>query len=348
MAKPMIPFTHNIFMLGRFGNPQPGIQLSKQVGTDVLRPLPAHVDVGDRFFMIDSRYPAKVSDGTVMLAMVRYITPTHGGKSFATLGAPESGRPNTTLVLVKLALPGKNTTVVAGDFPVQLYTGVSGGKLVERSNDEYLVELTEGQTLTVFYEDGGVRRWRRQGQLLEERLFLDTNAVLTARIEQAKQVLAEAKEHPKAQDFVKAILLGMADLLRFTVLFDKKGEGQGLRLRLLREFFLELPEHQRVVVARSLFAALNAVDPTLLPLIQGESDSSVSATVTDIAVRRAEVAALSPQDRVAQRAANIARDEAAREAKRRRQAAIKASRQAKAKAAAEPKDGKKKKEKKAA
>lgn len=342
MAKPMTPFSQNCFTIALHGAPVPGIKLAP-----AEQGLPTRLTVGHYYLMIDSKVPAQVDCGVTKLATIRQVS-CGAGRGIRTLGQPESARPGVSLVRVDCRIPGKKSAVMADGFPVQLYTGVTGGQVIERFEQEYLVELFEGQALTVFFEDGSVRSWRRQGQILEEKHLVTSEDVLAARIKQAKSVLAAADDRSQAQDFIRAILLGIVDLLRFTVLLDKKGEGQGLRLRLLREFFLELPEHQRVVVARSLFAALHAVDPTLLPLIQSESDSLVSATVTDIAVRRAEVAALSPEDRAIERTANIARDQAARAAKQLRQATFKASRQAKAKAAAAPKDGKKKKDNKAA
>lgn len=320
MAKSTIPFSHNCFTVALRGAPVPGIKLaSAQQG------LPARLSVGHRYLMVDNLVPAQISNGVVMMAAIRHVN-TGGGRSIRTLGQPEQSRPTTSLLYVNCTIPGKKSAVTVDGFPVQLYTGVNGGRVIERFEQEFLIELSEGQALTVFFEDGSVRSWRRQGEILDERYFTTPEAVLAARIAQAKSVLASAGDGPRAQDFVKAVLLGMVGLLRFTTRFDAKGIGQGLRLQLLREFFLELPEHLWPVIARALFSALTVVDRPLLAMLDSGEPEQVSATVVNIADRRAEVEVLSPEDREARRQANIARDEAARAAKAARQAVFKAKR----------------------
>jgi hypothetical protein len=331
----------NCFTINRFGAPQVGITVSGDPGHDLLRPLPQRVVVGHRYVPVDSRTPAEVVDGKLMRAEIRHIN-----NAFKVLTEPQLDRPKCSLVRVSFMLPGKKSPIMVDGFPVQLYTGFSGGRLIEKGHDQALIELAEGERLSVFYEDGAVRQWVRQGRSLEEREFLTPDEVLDARIAQAKWVLEEAGDQPKAQDFVKAVLLGMVGLLRFTTHFDKKGIGQAMRLRLLREFFLELRQPWLEGVYRALVAALYAVDRPLLPLLQGEpaeTSASTKATVTNIAVRRSEVEALSPEERAARREANIARDLAVRKAKEERQARFKALRCARAQPKVE--EGKKNKNK---
>ncbi len=325
-----VPYSTNCFTVGRFGEPTVGIKVA--VGGRLM--------VGNRYLPIDRLRPAVIDDdGLIKLAGLNFVKPITGRPGFCTLVAPDEARPKTSLVRLCLAHPMKNLIIKIKDVPVKLYMGTTGGRVIEQSADEVLVELGEVEELVIFYEDGGVRRFRRQGQLLEGQQ-LSTEEMLEARIVEAKHLVETEWHRPRAEHFLKAVILGMVDLVRFTARYNQRGTGQELRLRILKGFFLALPQLRRTPAWEELFQVVNEVDPPLRYLLRSVPEvERPLAPVTNIADRRAGVAALSPVDRSTRHAAHLAAVEAARVAKEARKAASKDARRLKA--AQAPKGSKK-------
>lgn len=268
----------NCFTAKRFGQVAEGIELSFNLGPNQANPWSPHVKLGGRRLQRDNvvgcAYKVQPNGiGLIRRAELRTCNVKVGGKDFYTLATPDKDKSPVTLVKVDLRLPGVKKGVVVKDRLLSLYSGSTGGLLVEGDGYEAVVKLVEGEKFTIFFEDGAVRRFIREGKLVER--MLSTEEQLTARIDQAWSMLDEQVSHAdnQSQKTVVWILRGMVDLVNLTAIFDGKGEGQALRLMLLRDFFLKLSPELMELVHRKLVAALYQTDSALVDVLHGDASA---------------------------------------------------------------------------
>lgn len=264
----------NCFTVGRFGEPTVGIELSLDRGTDEFRPFLPHILVGGyrihrdayKGCLYEPREDGKTA--TVRRADLRECTARANGKVFYTLTQPETEKVGRSVVKVDNRLPYAKGPIVMNNHELRLWAGVVGGKIIGVDGWEALVELGEGEALNVFFEDGAVRRFVRQGSTLEER-FLSSKAQLDVRIEEAWNQLDRVTSHKDGarERTIFAILSGMADLLHVTTRFDARGLGQEMRVNLIRTLFLELAPEALALCHRKVVAILHQVDPSLIGMM---------------------------------------------------------------------------------
>lgn len=277
----------NCFTVKRFGPVSEGLELSFDQGPNQGSPWAPHVKVGAWRLQRDNfsgcAYKVHSSGGLVRRADLKLCQSKMGGKDFYTLIAPVVEKSSVSLVKLDLRLPGvKNGVIIKGRL-LSLYSGSLGGDLIEGDGYEAVVALKEGEWLTVFYEDGAVRRFIREGRVVER--MLSTESQLQSRINQAWQCLEgnESLEGEAVKKKVGWILQGMVDLINLTSVFDGKGEGQALRLMLLRDFFLKLSPDLLSLVFRKLEAALHQVDSALVDMLYDMPvPAALPAGVTDL------------------------------------------------------------------
>ncbi len=297
----------NCYTLGRFGVPTEGIVMSMNRGPDEFQPWTSHILVGGYRIHRDSRDGCvfhKNADGVTAIvrrAVPHYVEPL-GKSPFYTLKSQEKEKPSTTLVKVSTVLTFAKSAIHMNGQELRLFAGVSGGTMIGRDGYEALVELMEGETMSVFYEDGAVRTFRRQGVMLEER-HLGTQEMLTARIQNAWERLEFAEaigDNEKRVRMMNGILSGMADLIHLTTRFNQRGLGQEMRMELITEFFCNLTPEAMELIHRKVTAVLHQVDPALLSALrtggssekdtlpEGVADISDARDTRDRAKREAE------------------------------------------------------------
>lgn len=304
----------NCFTVKRYGQVTEGIELSFEQGPHQSNPWAPHVNVGGWRVQHDTFNGCgyKVQQGGTGLirrAQLRTCLNKSNGKGFSTLVRPEVEKPGFSLVKVDLRLPGvKGSVVEVKGRTLNLYSGSAGGRIVECNEYEALIELKEGEKLTLFFPDGAVRRFIREARPVERQLTVE--AQLQARIVQAWAVLEEQLQLPVEQcgKAMAWTLQGMVDLINLTAVMDRKGEGQELRLMLLREFFLELDSPVFGLCERRLVAALYQIDPALVDVAVGKVPArALPEGISDLDKARRD------QERV-KREARRAANRAAREA----------------------------------
>ena len=294
----------NCFSITRFGDPVEGITLSMERGPNQLRPWEPHVTIGGWHVNRDR------NNGCV-------YTPSHCGASATVLRACtkeifSEKRAHHTLVkpadVPTHALFNAHTDVknmralVANGRELHLFTGVSGGKVIKQSGYQVLVEVLSGSPLFVFYKDGMVRKFIFDGATLSEE-HLTNDAMLTARIARAWYEMERAtmiEDGMKQEKVFRAILLGMVDLLQLSTVFGHQ-VGMEMRLRILREFFLELAPEMFALVERVLAAVLYQVDPVLVHVMYGNESAGLPDKVANIATARMK------RDKAKEEAAKAAR-----------------------------------------
>lgn len=263
----------NCFTVRRFGPVAEGIALSFDQGPNQGNPWAPHIKLGGRRLHRDNFVGCayKVQEngvGLIRRAELRTCAAKVGGREFYTLAAPEKDKSPVSLVKVDLRLSGKNPKVMVNGRELQLYAGSTGGVIIDGDGPEGVVSLMEGEWLMVYFPDGTVRRFIREGGLAERKLT--TAQQLQARIERANVMREEAKSIEDEAAWKMAIgriLQGMVDLINLTSLFSDS-EGRELRLMLLREFFFELPENLLGMCFRKLEAALHQVDHVLVDVLR--------------------------------------------------------------------------------
>ncbi len=337
----------NCFTVGRFGEPKVGIELSLDRGSNEFWPLEPHVLVGS-FRIHRDAYRGCLYDmaedkrtATVVRAELRECTASATGKLFYTLTQPAADKVAYSLVKVNTALPYAKGPIMLNGRPLHLFAGHTGGTTIGADGWEALVQLAEGEWLDVFFEDGAVRRFVRQGPTLEER-FLRPEEQLELRIERGWVELERVLEldggtRERATGY---LLSGMADLLHLTTRFDARGLGQGMRVTLLRKFLLELPPEALQLCHRKVTAILYQVDPPLVAMLRvdggardlptGVADFAAERTKREAAKEATPALLLSPEERERQRAENIRCAAEAKAKKEAEQAKFKAERAARA------------------
>lgn len=305
----------NCFTVGRFGEPVVGIELSLERGSDELRPLQPHILLGGYRLHRDAyrgclyEMAADKRTATVLRAETKRCVSTATGKVFYTLTNPTDDKVSFSLVKLNTTLPYAKGPVMVNGRPLRLYAGHKGGTTIGADGWEALVQLAEGESLDIFFEDGAVRRYLRQGSQLEER-FLKSEEQLDLRIEKAWEELERVLSFSDGarEKAVAAILSGVADLFHLTTRFDARGLGQGMRMTLIRNFFLELAPEALQLCHRKVTAILHQVDPSLLAMLRAGAEVNVAsvdplpASVTDIDdARKAREKALREAQREARR-----------------------------------------------
>lgn len=279
----------NCFTLKRFGPVAEGIELSFDQGPNQSKPWSPHVKLGVRRLPRDNvvgcAYKVQRPNGLGLIrrAELRICAAKVGGKDFYTLATPEKDKSPVTLVKVDLRLRSDVKGVMVKKRHLSLYSGSSGGTLVEGDGYEAVFKLVEGEKFTIFFEDGAVRRFIREGKVVERMLSIEEQ--LKARIDQAWSMLDEQvnRADDQSQQAIAWILRGMVDLINLTSVFDGKGVGQELRLMLLRDFFLKLAPEALDLVHRKLVAALYSVDSALVDVLHGNVPvSPLPEGVTDL------------------------------------------------------------------
>lgn len=327
----------NCFTLGRVGNPVEGIELLLDAGPDALRPWQPFIAVGTRRVHRDRRDGCiyeKRADGKT--GHVRHATAftvqTPNVHTYHVLKKPvRETVGDTSVVKLRFGMRGSKRVIVNGQ-ELRLYTGVDGGTLLERDGMEAIVTVKEGERITIFYEDGAVRSFRREGSSFVEKTLTQAE-MLEKRIESAHARLEVLSQdmRPQAEKMAFGLLAGMTELLHLTTVSK---EGQELRMKLLKEFFLNLPQQHYNAIYRKLRGTLEAVDRVLVPYLYGNTSSS---TVAEISVARqtrdAEIANTTPEERERRRMENKRRDEVARKEKKEKQEAFRSQRRMKAQAA---------------
>lgn len=289
----------NCFSIGRFGDPSVGIKLSLDRGMDELRPLLPHIQLDgfrvhrDAFKGCAYELSGNPKFGTVHRAELRACSSKASGKVFYTLKEPEADKVSYSIAKVNLRLPYAKGPVTVNGHELRLWAGVSGGVLVAKNGWEALVQMKEGERMTVFFEDGAVRHFMRQGAVLEEK-FLDSKSQLDFRIEEAWTQLDRAltRGDGARENTIFAILSGVADLLHLTTRFGG-GLGQEMRMNLIRNFFLQLSDEALELCHRKVTAILHQVDPSLVGMMFGNTScvkeqGVLPSGVTDITVVRDE------------------------------------------------------------
>lgn len=278
----------NCFTVSRFGAPEQGIVLTEDPGPDALRPWEPYIAAGSARIHRDySTGCETVQRGVhLMVYQVKAYSRTVGsGRTMSTLQKPKFDEKPQMVLKVNLSLPNARSSIVVGGRQLKLYVGVSGGTLLERDAADAVVKLEDGEAVTCFYFDGGVRVFRMQGTELVE-TPLGTEQMLKERIAQAKRDLEKSRglsgDARDKREF--SILMGMADLLNMTTRFDARGLGQQLRLSILREFFLTLEPVLLQLVHRRLTAILHQVDSALVSLLWKEAQSQGSSPATDTVI----------------------------------------------------------------
>ncbi len=304
----------NCFTLKRYGPVAEGIELSFEQGPHQSNPWAPHVNVGGWRVQHDTYNGCGYQilsggRGLIRRTALRTCLNKSNGKDFSTLVRPDVEKPGFSLVKVDLRLPGvKGSVVEVKGRTLNLYSGSAGGRIVECNDYEALIELKEGEKLTLFYSDGAVRRFIREAKPVERQLTVE--AQLQARIDQAFAILEEQAQLPVEQcgKAMAWTLQGMVDLINLTAVMDRKGEGQELRLMLLREFFLELDQAVFGLCERRLVAALYQIDPALVDVATGKAPPrTLPEGVADLdATRRAQERAKRDARRAASRAAREA------------------------------------------
>jgi len=305
----------NCFTLGRFGDTREGIVMSLDRGPDQFRPYEPHVLVaGYRIHRdrVDGCIFVKQDDdktAIVRRAVAHHLMP-EGKRAFYTLRRPLCEKVGTSLVKVSASIPNLKGSIHMNGHELRLYTGVSVGAVIGREGFDSLVELVEGENIIIFFEDGWVRSFHKEGSALIEQL-LGSEDMLDLRISEAwYQIDREVEKFDGGRkDVVHAILVGMANLLHLTSRFNQRGLGQNMRITLIRDFFSKLSPNALELVHRKVTAILHQLDPSLISMLRtGSFEGEVApATVTDIGQVR------DSKERAKREAARAARAEADRQ-----------------------------------
>lgn len=275
----------NCFTIRRAAAAVSGISIAKNDGNDV-------VCIGGKEFRLDRDERPTTTAGKVVGARIKRVKPTKG-TPFTTL-ATLAGSSVYTLVH---AVFGPQAEV--GGRPMQCFVGSAGGKVFASSPTEQLVQVPEGESLVLFYPNGSVRKFHRWGASLEESV-LAPEAMLNIRMKHANGMLQTA-----SGTMINCILRGMVDLVNLTSQLDRV-IGQEVRMKLIREFFLALPESRFGLVKKSLAAALYAVDSALVPMLYKSGVKTVDGSTNVVSINSARERAKREAALTANRAARHA------------------------------------------
>jgi len=198
-----------------------------------------------------------------------------GKRPFEVLRRPAE-RPDYAIVKVDLVLPGfdgmknhdkvRTLSGLAAENVLIRYRGMHGG----RYNDEAVVRLEEGQSVTALLSDGSSYRYTYEGGELVERPATAME-YLEMRIDDALTqvyLAGQVGDEEKRQRQTSFVLHAMANLLGFDTM------DQSLMMRLMSDFFRKLTEAQVGIVQRKLYAILSQKAPILRPMIYGEDADS--------------------------------------------------------------------------
>jgi hypothetical protein len=253
----------NCFTVRRHGDLSEGIVLGNDIeGREALM-------VG-RFWFNRDRFGGALVDMTGAVPMIcRAVLRERGGngkRKFTTLCEPKSARPTRVLIKVSLGLP-LDAVVKIGDREIHVATDVCGnGQIVKRDGHEALVSLGDGEEVSFLFPDGWVRTFRnREGDLRD--IMLSAEGMLEKRIAFAFRELECARAFFDAtlrEKKIHSILSGMADLIHLTMY---AGNGQELRIKLIRDFFYGITQAELGLVHRKLTAVLHHVDPVLVSML---------------------------------------------------------------------------------
>ena len=250
-------------LIDPWGNPRPAIQTG---GGFVARDSTSNPEQGPLGALY---HPKDGTSASIYRANLHLVQPFNGDKPFHTLRRVDEELPSASIVLVKFGLPpGYELKSVKADngreFNIRVWQGMrSTSEPIVGRNDEWLVELRDGDELTLFFPDGLVRQFvRTDGQLVEEKL---TPAdMLSARIADARlrleQIDAADLEREEWQKATYVALAQMVDLLHLTWDGDRHHE-------LVYDLFLELREEQLQTVHRKLLAVLHQANPILAQVV---------------------------------------------------------------------------------
>jgi hypothetical protein len=251
----------NCFFVNCFGKISGGLPVSQdQKGQ--------HVAAGGYIFRPNYVVPcimSKAESGNSVVVQNANIetVKTGSGVKVHTLTLPSPDK-----VLVKIDFVNKRSgNLKVNGRELYLHAGVS--KALVANQGEALVELTQGEEVVVFYDNGQVRSFYLFGNELSERVLM-AEEMMFLRIQSAWDRLNRAfHTHTLDESFVRGVLSGMADLIHLTTLPAYKAGGQELRMQLLQNFFLQLPEKDLSLVHAKLIAVLHQVDSALVQMLYG-------------------------------------------------------------------------------
>lgn len=279
----------NCYSVGRHSDLVEGIELDLNKGPDELRPWEPHIAVGkhrihrDYWFDKERRCPLGCvyhpkGKGTALVRRANLHVIESSDRTILTLRRPEDSSTEECLLKVDLSIPGVGSIRKEGRR-LNIHFGISGGETVSLSQGIALMRVKNGQRITLFFKDGGVRQlsWTAKGGLSEA--HLSNKEMLSLRVNDAKERLsnlaAENEEERKQQ--IYWILSGMVDLLPLTAI--DKVSGQDIRRSLVSEFFLELESQHLNLVHKKLKAVLHKVDSDIVEMIRQEKKTDETNVV---------------------------------------------------------------------
>ncbi len=287
----------NAFGAGYVGLTE-GVALALEDGFD------PSIRMGQRFIAIDRNSGAFYHPQNGVVAMI-YRAVVHdvaleGRKPFSTLRRSTEEKISTSLIKVDASLPnGIKVKTVKGDgskdYVLRVWSGIrTTGRPVLAFDGEALVELSVGDQLTIFFEDGFVRQYEQDKDGLVE-VELSPAMMATLRIDDARLRLATVTpeqwpDPERREGQLRFILGGMVDL------FHLAAKDEVIR-KDLAQFFFNLEQSLLGLIHRKLVAVLHQRDPLLAHAFSapanGETVVPMKPRVTDpeAANKRAVIAA---------------------------------------------------------